>query len=1712
MIDETSRSKLYDELDGKYPLRTSGKGKKTQNGFLHEEQTADLSLRWQQDTFDLKEQLLAQVLFQLHTLFEMPGDDSEVKRLARDALEKIFSMEETCRANGPYDARSYASFLFRKHWHAMADRPIAPTRLRAQGRQSTGFSAVGSPTLLSGLYHVERASFFQKHRLEIGSWTKRFLLVERYHRLDAIEHENRLDRYRLLRSELHRPRESGWNLEDLLIWLEFRMLEQSDLHDEDIGSLSREITHELEGLASNELFEGAPLQPSLYILLKCHQYCLAETLDANEQRRIEELFATRQLDSVLDLMRIVVNRTIGEHSVPETGTLLDRLQSEGFNIEHQGFRDPYEAHLVAPEDVERLETTRLPLFLPLQKLSGDFREDLLLSREILTEWHNHIVKEVVGDCDAYVQALTQPLPKAHLVARLVRFASSWILAGYPWLPGKQPENLEDQVRKVLPDDLIRQLVRPRKGYELKSRNELSRLIDRELRQQWEALERIARSHQIQGFHDYTQFIRYVTFQALRERSGGDLQSKFQANAAHIADLVQPEWIATVCRKWGLDMRQAQPHSLQSVEQYLRSTVPSPLVVEKLVRHFETTEGDLEEVYSAVVNEFTPAFYTALVANERHRADLPRLKATPEQVAKMTNLLAPPLETIQTMAFLSLQHDFSKSGVPLYRDLLRPYLLNAAEWKAYLAWQVHKRIGHDVHRFLDDGDLEGLLLDLKHAACKVELPPNTLSHETLESTLLALLKPQEAESKVSENHLREILQMLPQLDCAACGQASCRQFAYTLLTGRAQPQHCVQLPKHAVPPLMNRVQQYAESGKNGSRSANMLELLSDYHQWRSSPDKRVFQDVLSVKAQKARRLILERLKEIWDNLSAKPQIFKYPDLDEVYEALCKYMGREAVERLREDERSFLAEHGEEKLKAEYRMLRERQNWLNLANRKRQSRPLLQRQDPAWVAAETYQNVFFLHQLSPEDRDLVLRYRLDKHHDGFSYWWNEDLLTMNLPDFFIRDWEDFSKIIINAYWHQESSLSAGQVLSTLKTEVLFAENSARIRDVLANYRVDAEASLMERKRKKLEQFRRADEENLITGLGDLRDLIQALVNESKFSGIEATGAKSISLPVSIEDRVLVDTDKLWREFQEQKFSFDINFSCHTDQLSTIEKKALQDQQPIDGKGATSFSASGSSSWYLTSWDEPLHRRVALIRALIGAGVRERYLEEQERHWFEKIIATSGNDESKTFDAPSSCLRLLIRRDLRNGKDRQLIEADLQKLLVAHGELQNQLLEDAIYRLVLTRHCESLRRPAQLSLYALGSKTGGRDCARGHPRAGSGDAAASAPVKEEDALLQAFPELRTFVDLVLERHKTIDRDRLLHYLFLLAKMEGNLDSLTALMREIRETSDVMEAAWLRFTEERILEGPGLKSLPGTTLGIPLLASRVKDKEAINRGLSEGVSRKEKRNIAAAVHELVNFIRYHVLLNMERNGSLQSLIKDFMNVGYDLSGIDEKELENAIQRQWERREQLVEEKIWLYTTVTARRLAAQDQELQEAERAFYTIRSDILKNDAPADNRYHEIASRRGVALGRIKEEMYRQLSDLLEKERISTFQQRIHQIVDQLDEKREEIYSGWLNGSINRRTIFYLLRQHQKSDSDPSWDDFQCFLRDHWFNPLAELRASLRPDRRERIRELDNRLQALLRVSLLELEAEAERTAEQDLQSWLTEQVRTLELRLV
>jgi hypothetical protein len=1710
MISDTLRESVYEELEREHPASgptsvafSPGGAAPLLRAMVPPRSPTDLAALWRQELHALNELLEDELLFQLHALFEIPAENSAVQGVVHAALEQLYALEQASHSSGSCDAPGYALFLLRRNWHQASD--------------SNGAVPLLPSSLLTGLYHVQQASFFHKVPQEIAGWTRRFLMMERYHRLDAVEHERRLDRYRSLRTRPYQGSISSFD--DLLIWLEFRLLGEQEGPEGDVSLLSRRISEELRGMLAAELFPGMPLQPAIYVLLRSHQFCLAEIIEPREHKRFQQILATRQLDSLLDLMRVVLHSTMREQRLPEVGALLDRLQSEGFNIEHQRFRDPYEAQLAPLEDTERFDTVRLPLFLSLTGLSGGYSADLEISRQMLLDWHQRIVRTARSDLETFVLAQGHALPQAHLIRQLIRFATSWLLAQHPW-PLTSAPDLEEHIRKLLPENVVRQLVKPRKGYELKSKQDLSRLIRAENQRQREALQRIEQDQRIQGLDDYTYFTRYLAFQQLQGRSGLDFSQVNPEQCLALGDLAweslaEPAAVNEFARKWSIDVRQASPHTLEALHEYFLEVSPAERILPELAKDFVASENERKRIYHDLLDQLVPVFHRILVAFGRHQAQLPRLTLSecwPDEIARMIRLLAPPLELLEITAHERVRDYLGHGGAALYRRQLPPCLFSAAEWRAYLAWETHRRVGNDVSQFLEEGNPDRLLDELQQAAEQVDLPPRELFVETVQSTLLALLNPVESGAGVTDEFLRDLVVLLPQLDCGACGQASCREFARALLLGRAVPQGCVQLPVNAVQPLTAKLRVLEDAGDRPASPPNPLDLFRDRRSWSQSPQRLTMQEVLSAPGQKARRLFLERMRQVWERLTPKPQIFKCPDQETFYQSLCGFIGYAAVERLLKDEKQLLVEHGDLRQEAEWQSFKQRQDWLALARRQRQSRPLLRGEDPAWVAAEGYHDRFFLHQLGARDRHLVLRHRLERHQDGFSHWWNEDLLSMNLPDFSIRDWEDLSKIIQNAYWHQEHSPGAGELLAMLRElkvngrAVLTAPESEQMLQMHLVRFIDKEQSRMAQNRTELEGFRQG---RPINNLADLRQALQGLSDEDEPAarpagapgqGWEAERAvcSPYQEPQAGEDRQALALDRLWERFQNSRLVFSAGFRCLWQELSAAEQEALQTENfpgiPTN-LGNQDFSKAVT---VISAWDETLSKRTGFLRALLRACIKERFQEQAEGGWLQARLCDPSPGRP-----PMESLRLFIRQRLRQGVDRRSLENELERVLRAQPELHQSFCEDVLHYMVRKRQFELLVPADESFIHAADLSEASSSAAYG------------------------FPEFKSALDRLLDRHQSLDRERLLHYLFLLAKMEGNLDALTALLREIRETSDIIEAAWLRFTEERVQEGPTPKSLPGTALGIPLLVSHLKDKEAVNRGLREGIGRREKRQVAAAFTELSNFIRYHVLL-VAQTGSQdgdQMVLKEMQNAAYDLTGIDQEALLTAIQREWNRREQLRDQKILIYTTVTARRLAAQHTELQEAERTFYKVRLDLLKEpesradqqtedpSRPGQSRqltadlHHDVASRRGVALGQIKEEMYRQLSDLLENERIATFQKRIRRIVQQLDRKRQEIHAACFHGEINRRTLFYLLRQHQKSDGEPTWEDCRRFLADHWLHPLKELRTSQRPDREDRIRDLDERLHALLGVSLLQLEQETMTRARQDEAAWRAEQLARL-----
>lgn len=1694
MITESQREQIYRGIEARTPIwRLSCAGVGPAAGPASRRHGVavgvpdDLAALKDAEFRALKDRVLDAILFELHTVFEIPAEASEVEAAVRQILDERFASELACGAHGAYDAGAYARCLFFDRWSQTA-------AAAGNGGETE------SSQWLTALQHIQGVGFFHKTPLEILAWAKRFLEVEGYHRLDPVRNEERLDRYRVLRNV--GAARGITHFEDVLIWLEMRLMGQPGGAEGGIGRLSHEIALELEGVEWDVLLPDWPVQPALYVLLRCHQLCLMETLDAREQKRLVQIQANRQIDSVLDLMRLILHKTVGEAHLPEPSALLDQLQSEGFNVDHERFRDPYEVLLVPLADTERFEEASLRLLVPLENLSGDWERDRAIGLEQITGWYQRLVREALQDLESYLQADRQPLPQTGLLRRLIRMAATHVLARRSWpFEADEAEDTQEAVRKALPEGTVRYLIRPRKGYELKGKGDLGALIQAEWGRQCEAMVRIAAGYSINGLHDFRHFIRYLLFQHWMERFGPDPKgwdSPLKRGELAGGKIRTMAWVEETAATWSVDLHRAVPHSLEAVRDHLEEICPRSSVIDRMTDGFVLSQGEKGRIYRGLMEELTPACHKMLVACGRSRLGLGRLVLSSswrQELESAIGLLAPTVSRLQEGARIKVEQYLEKFSGPLYRRQLRRCIRSVPEWKAFLAWELHGWMEANAGELQDPESLERLRARLESSMENVDLPPRTLFTESVQEVLVELINPDGTAGEIPREHAEAVLSMLPRLDCGACGRSSCRTFALSLAAGLMNPESCLHLAPHQVAALKTRLLEVQRMAlPRGTES--LLDVLRDQTRWRASPERARFQKILSVTEQQSRKLFRDRVQALWERLSPKPRIFKAPSGEELYQGLCQYLGYEAAERLQRDERQLLVDHGSLRLAAEWERVIQTSDWLVLARRQRQSQPLTRTQDPMWKAREAYQRVLFLHQLGDHDRDLVLRHRLERFQDGFSHWWNEDLLDMNLPDFSIRDWEDFSKIIKNAYWHQETSLAAGRVLTMLQEAgqrgtALFPPEVAPVQMLEAYLErlIRQEQAQVASRREVLARHR----EGVPVGdTGQLRELFEACIDEIDLGEPSETS----------EDQLKLWLEKVWSRFQRAGFTISPGFSCRLEDLLPEEQDAIDEELSRVGKAV---SRRDRDALVIDSWEQTLQVRSSFLRALLSTALLRREQERMESAWLESKLR-----ERSPGRPPLGLIRLLIRDRVRRGIDRAAIE----------GELKAHLRGAAAYPGLIDAWCEDLvhhlacKRQYQLSL--------------GIPALIPGQ------IEEDDmdSVLYRFPVFTSFLDRLLDRYQPADRDRLLHYLFLVAKMEGNLDALTALLREIRETSDVIEAAWLRFTEERLQEGPTPKQIPGATLGIPLLASGLKDKEVINRGLRDGMGRGEKRQNLAAYRELLQVVRYHVLLQDDQHGGLEEVLSDITRSGYDLAGIEEAALAMAAEREWNRREHLRDQKIWIYASVTARLFAAQHAELQEVDRAFHKVRMELLKdNDGRFPGRSEtsarsmfavestevesrasggglaEIVSRRGVALGQIKEEMYRRLSDLLETERLATFHKRIRQIVEELDRKRVEIQEGWYRGRIDSRAIFYLLRQHQKGEGDPGWDDFWQFLVDHGLNPLDELRGSRRPDRQQRLQELDDRFRALLGISLLQWEQEARAAAHQDLQNWMKQQQRAL-----
>jgi hypothetical protein len=112
--------------------------------------------------------------------------------------------------------------------------------------------------------------------------------------------------------------------------------------------------------------------------------------------------------------------------------------------------------------------------------------------------------------------------------------------------------------------------------------------------------------------------------------------------------------------------------------------------------------------------------------------------------------------------------------------------------------------------------------------------------------------------------------------------------------------------------------------------------------------------------------------------------------------------------------------------------------------------------------------------------------------------------------------------------------------------------------------------------------------------------------------------------------------------------------------------------------------------------------------------------------------------------------------------------------------------------------------------------------------------------------------------------------------------------------------------------------------------------------------------------------------------------------------------------------------------------------------------------------------------VELGKIRNELYRRISDLLKEERTESFARRIGQIIARLEEERHLTLAAFRRGELNRATAAYILRRFQKDQAQLPVPDLCRFLREYQPEKLAQVRAHLAP---QVVAELNRRLEEVL-----------------------------------
>ncbi len=1474
---------------------------------------------------------------------------------------------------------------------------------------------------------LSEIGFFPRKRLEIGSWARFFHTIVALHREGAAIPALRQRKLKDLVEKVRAGRVLE-SIPEVIIYLE--------------GQVRAE--------AGGEEFPGPfppPLDPEVFFprqdvdaVLRLIQEAQVFLTTAGQlprfQQRLDWLAVRRELIDLKDLLFLILAAVHGRDPLPPPSQMLDQLQSRGYPIYHQDFRDDYTAWLTP---LDRLwDTERATLRWPLDPadLTGDPVRDLDhgKSREERRRRAWQAFREGVA---AFCQGRNEPLPRSELIRPAARFALSWMVAGA--CVREEALNLEalvSETLRALGSPLLK-LIRPRKGYELKHKGALQEFLTREGQAYQEALERWRRTGVIANLYDDGLLFSLGGALALREKVS-DLEA-LKSDDGLILELGQVSAASEeLARRLHLDLKPAGQPWWHEFQTWLRKkleweTLPSLGDKENI------PAADWEEAAGSLFLETAGQLYRLAAARARKEQGLAPLPGDPTLLYWVAAWFTPTWQPFRDQVNRQLLQGLEERAKQAVWETYPLRLENREELISLIKYFLAEELqGQSLEVWSRRHNVTELITKIVRRLQSMVMPPEVMPFGGMAAAVQEVLRPRAPEEAEAQRRLEEsILALLPRSDCGSCGVPGCLTFARLLALGRAAAGQCLQAPVE--------VKQQIEKILTQSLAGTFLlepHVLAE-------ADCRRLSHLLDPYFMAMREQVSQELgQEAGQTLvPLKPeeisilQIGKSPDAATFHHYLANYLGAEGAERLTFSDRAFLVTHGEVRLAAEARDLAESFSWRALDRRTRLSVFALAPQDPATQARQYYEGKFILSELSDADQENVREFRLRQYLSGFLEEWEQALPEHWEAGYRIEDWDDFAQIMAKSYWHQEHTPAPGEIWGQLPSEVVASREVADLAEAYLENLVRRQIRGLEQYRQRLESLLKS---RRISSLDELEVLGKGMATRAWLESVAAAASAptlavesspradltpaptgrslEATTTVLLADRIRLLTDKALNLLEQGHLTIAGSLRIYPEAIPARVREILSsDPRLAPEELAGLFSRKEGTAW------RELHTcQGPWLRAQVQSLVEELAMEEQE-----VIKFRQGGLNCPTPETLRRAARQLYLSGLR----------DLSDLLDTLGAWLTQA----------SQGWPTVRQAAFQDLAWQRLQMG-----------------AYRKTKAE-----ANPLVK-FLDQALRAQTALDLPKLKAYLFLLARMEGNLDKLTALLREIRETSDIIEAAWLAFTEERVAQSGNLTLVPGPGQRTPVPASRLPDKERFNRYLEEGLPRGEPREYSQAYREFITLLQFYIV-NADPEDDPEILLERLEADQYDLNGLSREAILAAVRHQAQHRESLMARKISICTQVLAHRLAIRDPHLAQSAAGFLQHKGAFLKEEGlAAEMQKGRIATHRGVDLGRVRNELYHMIADLLRDERSDSFAQRIDQIIDRLEEERQQTLKSFWRGELNRFTAFYILRRYQKEQARVATEDLARFLRQRQPEKLAGVRERLAPVVKA---EVEERLQNIL-----------------------------------